>query len=370
MPHSSDYMLLSKGPSLPAAGYGYTGLLQRKWLYHLIFWIAYFLFAALISLSIHRIFNGNFYWKLLTLVPPDMLLVYWNIYGLIPALLFKRKFFFYFLSLAISIFLQSALGIWLHRLYALSGTEAFANVKDFNVRNFSIQALNAIYLLGLTMGLKFVKDRMLQKELLQEKEKQHTEMELSLLKSQLQPHFFFNTLNNLYSLTIQKSDLAPEVVLKLADLMSYMLYESGAPTVALGKEILHLENYMAIEQLRFGQRLTVLFEKEGLTEELKIPPLLLFPFVENSFKHGFRHTIGAGRIEIALQAEGAHLFFRISNPVEREAGRETEGPVSDSAGIGLKNVIRRLDLLYGSRYTLDLVQAENIFSVHLKIPVV
>lgn len=135
---------------------------------------------------------------------------------------------------------------------------------------------------------------MLQQQLLQEKERQHTATELSFLKSQLQPHFFFNTLNNLYSLTVQKSDQAPEVVLRLADLMSYMLYESGAPTVALDKEILHLENYMAIERLRFGQRLTLSFEKEGATEQVNIPPLLLFAFAENSFKHGMQHTIEPG----------------------------------------------------------------------------
>jgi two-component system, LytTR family, sensor kinase len=348
-----------------SSDYSDTGLLQKRGLYHVLFWIAYYAFAALISLSIHRIFDGRFYLELLTLVPPDVLLVYLNIYVLIPALLFKRKFFFYFLSLLISIFLQSALEIWLHRLYALSGTEAFVAVKDFNVRNFSIQALNAIYLLGLTMGLKFVKDRMLHRQLLQEKEKQHVETELALLKSQIQPHFFFNTLNNLYSLTIQKSDLAPEVVLKLADLMSYMLYESGAPTVPLDKDILHLENYMAIEQLRFGQRLSLSFIKEGLTAPVKIPPLLLFAFVENSFKHGLQHTIEPCSIEIRLKLQEDHLFFSVCNPL----GKEPAGERGNGNGIGLKNVTRRLDLLYGSHYTLELAQTKDVFSAHLKIPV-
>lgn len=357
MPHSSNYTFSFERPSAPA-----TGLLQKRGLYHFLFWVSYFVFAALISLSIHRIFDGRFYLELLTLVPPDMGLVYLNIYVLIPALLFKRKFFFYFLFLLISIFLQSALEIWLHRLYAFSGTQAFVSVKDFNVRNFAIQALNAIYLLGLTMGLKFVKDRMLQKQLLQEKEKQHVETELALLKSQIQPHFFFNTLNNLYSLTIQKSDLAPEMVLKLADLMSYMLYESGAPTVSLDKDILHLENYMAIEKLRFGQRLSLSFIKEGLNAPVKIPPLLLFAFVENSFKHGLHHTIEPCSIAIRLKLQGDHLFFSVCNPVG-------QGAADNGNGIGLKNVTRRLDLLYGSHYTLELARREDVFSVHLKIPV-
>lgn len=363
MPHSSHQSFLSRRLSLPGTGYGHAGLLQKRGLYHLLFWLSYFAFAVLISLSIHQIYDKRFYWELASLLPPDIVMVYLNIYVLIPFLLFKRKFWLYFLFLAGSILLKSALDIGLHRYYALSGTEAYSGVKDFNVRNFAIQAMNAIYLLGLTMGLKYVKDRMLQKELLQEKEKQHTEMELSLLKSQLQPHTFFNTLNNLYSLTIQKSDLAPEVVLKLADLMSYMLYESGTPTVALEKEILHLENYIAIEKLRFGQRLTVLFEKEGPTEKVEIPPLLLFAFVENSFKHGLQQIIGAGRIEIGLKVDGEHLYFRISNPV----GAMMTEP-GNGHGIGLSNVTRRLDLLYGAAYVLDLVQQESIFRVHLKIP--
>lgn len=346
----------------------YSFLFKRPsaWLYHFLFWVSYYVFAVLISLSIHQITDGRFYAELLTLVPLDILLVYLNIYVLIPALLFKRKFFFYFLFLGVSIFLKSALEIWMHRQYALSGTAAYVAVKNFNVRNFAIQALNAIYLLGLTMALKFVKDQMLQRQLLQEKEKQHTETELAMLKSQIQPHFFFNTLNNLYSLTVLKSDLAPEVVLKLADLMSYMLYESGAPTVALDKDIAHLENYIAIERLRFGQRLSLSFIKEGPLASVRVPPLLLFAFVENSFKHGLHHRIGPGNIEIVVKLESHYLFFSVCNPV----GQAPAAGNAPGNGIGLKNVTRRLDLLYGSGYTLELASTEDVFRVNLKIPVV
>lgn len=347
------------------ATYYYTGLLPKRRLYHILFWVAYYVFAVLISLSIHQITDGHYYLALISLVPPDVGLVYLNIYVLIPRLLFRKKFFLYLLSLLIAIFLHEALEIWLHRLYFLAGTPAFVYVKDFNVRNFSIQALNAIYLLGLTTGLKFVKDRMLQQQRLQEKERQHTETELRFLKSQLQPHFFFNTLNNLYSLTIQKSDLAPEIVLKLADLMSYMLYESGASTVSLDKEITHLENYIAIERLRFGPRLQLSFEKEGISGQVNIPPLLLFAFVENSFKHGLQQTIEPGKIEIMLALEDGHLFFSISNPVPgQSANRETNGN-----GIGLKNVTRRLGLLFGDRYSLDMREGAGVFRVQLKIPI-
>ena len=332
--------------------------------------MAYFVFAALISLSIHRIYDWHFYLELLSLLPPDILLVYLNIYILIPLFLFRRKFFFYFGILLISIFLQSALYIWLHGLYARAGTAAFAGVTRLNIRNLALQALNAIYLLGLTTGLKFVKDWMLQERQWQEKERRHAETELNFLKSQVHPHFFFNTLNNLYSLTIQKSDLAPEVVLRLSDLMSYMLYGSGAAAVPLDKEIINLENYIAIEQLRFGHRLTLSFEKQGITGAVEIPPLILLAFVENSFKHGLKNNIGAIHIDISVKVLPGMLYFSICNPTgQPAAGPGEEIMEAGNNGIGLKNVTRRLDLIYGAAYTLDLSETEDLFSVSLKIPV-
>jgi LytS/YehU family sensor histidine kinase len=251
---------------------------------------------------------------------------------------------------------------------------------------------------GLTTGLKFYRDWTEQQRQLQEKEKQQIALELSFLKAQVHPHFFFNTLNNLYSLTLQKSDLAPEVVLKLSSLMGYMLYESGAPYMPLDKEIANLENYIALERLRFGDRLTLSFEKEGITQNhIQIPPLLLLTFVENSFKHGMSQTVGEGRIDISLKADKNELVFRVDNSVGDLVARPANDfsnptPASDFSnpipandfsnptpasglsnptpanGLGLINVTRRLDLLYGSRYRLDRSETANHFHITLKIP--
>jgi two-component system LytT family sensor kinase len=341
----------------------YSLLITKPWVYHSLFWLSYYLFGSLISLTIHQIYDARFYLELLTLLPPDMLLVYVNLYVLMPALLLRRKFVYYFTALLICISLISSLNILLHRLYALAGSTIFASVSDFNSRNFAGQFLNCIYLLALVTAIKLLKDWMLQKQQLQEKEKQQVATELNFLKSQVHPHFFFNTLNNLYSLTLQKSDLAPEVVQKLSDLMSYMLYESGAPLVPLDKEICNLENYIDLEKLRFGPRLSLSFEKEGVTAPVRIPPLILLAFVENSFKHGMNHTTGDGRIDISLKVQPDRLWFSIDNPVESNV--EAAG---EKSGIGLKNVIRRLDLLYGTRYQLDLSGTEKTFHVILKIP--
>ncbi|HEV3325852.1 MAG TPA: histidine kinase, partial [Puia sp.] len=249
-----------------------------------------------------------------------------------------------------------------------------------------------------------LKDWMLQEKKLREKERQQIALELNFLKSQVHPHFFFNTLNNLYSLTLQKSDLAPEVVLKLSNLMSYMLYESGAALVPLDKEIANLENYIDLERLRFGNRLSLSFEKEGLfmpphgdthprdqltngphpPDSIRIPPLILLTFVENSFKHGMGSSIGDGRISISLKIQQQELLFTIDNSMETRHSTTSHHAATDhrstpagplkppteptTNGIGLKNVIRRLDLLYGPRYRLDLAETGDNFHVTLKMP--
>jgi two-component system, LytTR family, sensor kinase len=338
---------------------------------HLVFWLCYYVFGALISLSIHRIYDPRFYAELFTLLPPDMLLVYFNLYILAPVFLLKRKYPIYFLTLLLAMSAISALNIWLHHLYTLAGSSFFAANSTITIPNMAVQLLNCIYLVGLTTGLKFYRDWTEQQRQLREKEKQQIALELSFLKAQVHPHFFFNTLNNLYSLTLQKSDLAPEVVLKLSSLMSYMLYESGAPYMPLDKEIANLENYIALERLRFGNRLTLSFEKEGLSQNhIQIPPLILLTFVENSFKHGMSQTVGEGRIDISLKADQNDLFFRVDNSVGDLVAPHTGGFSNPSSanGLGLHNVTRRLDLLYGSRYRLDKTETANHFHITLKIP--
>jgi len=339
--------------------------ITKPWVYHSLFWLSYCAFAALISFSIHQIDDPLFYIRLLTLLPPDMLLVYCNIYLLLPRFLLKRKFLLYGLLLLICMSIIASLNIFLHHLYGLTGSSIHASTGKFNTPTFASQILNCIYLLGLTTALKFLKDWMIQRQQLQEKEKEQVALELNFLKSQVHPHFFFNTLNNLYSLTLQKSDLAPEVVLKLSDLMSYMLYDSGAALVPLDKEVVTLDNYIALEKLRFGNRLSLSFEKEGLHfpgAPIRIPPLILLTFVENSFKHGMNQIIGEGRITILLKVLPGELWFDICNDIALGNGTGAKN------GIGLRNVVRRLDLLYGARYTLDLSGTKDTFHVTLKIP--
>ena len=338
--------------------------LGKPWVYHTLFWAAYYIFAALISLSIHQIYDPHYYLQLLTLVPPDMALVYANFYLLTRLGLARKKWVLYIISILACLILISALNTFLHRLYARAGSPYFVHASDFDGPTFAARMLNGIYLLGLATAVKFLKDWLAQRQQLQEIEKQQVATELAFLKSQVNPHFFFNTLNNLYSLTLQKSDLAPEVVLKLSGLMSYMLYDSGAALVPLDQEVSMLESYIALEKLRFGSRLSLHFEKTGIGNgSTRIPPLILLAFVENSFKHGMSRITGDGLINISLLVKPGELLFQIDNPIWSDhPGR------AEKNGIGLQNVVRRLDLLYGPRYHLHLSETVDHFHVTLKIP--
>jgi len=331
---------------------------------HVVFWIVYISFIIALFYSIYHINDIKFYLLIPVFFPCEIVLVYFNLYVLMPRLLFRRKYVKYALVMLLLFVAVSSINTLLHRLNVQLGCVYYAVGSAFTFANLFERSFELFMLVSFTIGIKLAKDWILHMQWIQEKEKQYLETELNFLKSQIQPHFFFNTLNNLYSLTLKKSDLAPEIVLKLSDLMSYMLYESNAAKTPLTKEISYLQNYIDVEKLRFGSRLEVQFDIEGAVEQVYIPPMLLNLFVENSFKHGTKHLAYDIRINLLLRIENEYLFFTISNPLP-------EKPVvkNEAAGIGLKNVQRRLELLYGSNYTLDITENKNTYLVSLKIPV-
>jgi LytS/YehU family sensor histidine kinase len=198
----------------------------------------------------------------------------------------------------------------------------------------------------------------------QELEKEKMESELKFLKSQIHPHFLFNTLNNLYALTLDKSDHAPEVVVKLSDLLSYMLYECNAPLVPLAKEVQLLQDYLDLEKIRYHSELKVDFEILGRVNGKNIAPLVLLPFVENGFKHGLSKQINNPWINITLEIEDYLLKFTVENNKPRVDKADETGY---SEGIGLKNVRRRLDLIYGDQYSLEISGNSDNFSINLQL---
>jgi LytS/YehU family sensor histidine kinase len=187
------------------------------------------------------------------------------------------------------------------------------------------------------------------------------EAELNYLKSQTNPHFLFNTLNNIYSLARDKSDLAPESILGLSKILRYMLYEAGGAYISIEQELKIISDYIALEQLRYDESLRINFNHDIEDMKQALPPLLLIPLVENAFKHGVSETRGHPFVDIHLSVKNRQLAFYVKNSTEAFAD---ENAVKEN--IGLSNLRRQLELLYKD-YDLSVSKGESMFTATLKI---
>jgi len=183
--------------------------------------------------------------------------------------------------------------------------------------------------------------------------------ELEMLQAQINPHFFFNTLNNLYALTIKNSDKAPEVILKLSEMMRYTIYEGKKNLVPVKDEIEYLSNYIELHKIRYRNKVDIQFNHD-IDSNIEVTPLLFIIFLENAFKHGLEKNHETGYIHMNLEGNAEQIHFRIDNNFMLE-------PKSDTAGIGLSNLKRRLDLTYPNKYELNISTENNVYSANLKI---
>ena len=197
-------------------------------------------------------------------------------------------------------------------------------------------------------------------------QRQNLASELKFLKTQINPHFFFNTLNSLYALTLKKSDRAPEIVLKLSEMMRYMLYESNERMIPLTQEIKYIENYLELERLRHGDNFKMEMTIEGNPTGHQIAPLLFIPFMENSFKHGIDHQLKSGYVDIILNIKDRGLNLKVINSTPGDTGLP-QPQKKKSGGIGLTNVRRRLKILYPNKHKLEVKKGETEFEVILDL---
>ncbi|MFN8341182.1 MAG: histidine kinase [Cyclobacteriaceae bacterium] len=186
--------------------------------------------------------------------------------------------------------------------------------------------------------------------------------ELNFLKAQINPHFLFNTLNNLYYLAYTQSPNTTEVVAKLSQMMRYMIYDSNYPLVRLNKEIEYMQNYISLERLRLNNQIPVRFDVDGVTEDVQICPLILITFLENAFKHGVSSDAPGSWVNLLIKVTGSECLFVVENSKRPESQR-TDG----KSGIGLQNVQRRLHLSYPEKHTLVIRNTEDQYRVELKI---
>jgi hypothetical protein len=192
--------------------------------------------------------------------------------------------------------------------------------------------------------------------------RQKLEAELKMLKTQIQPHFLFNSLNSIYALALTKSDETPEMVLKLSEILNYLLYECDADEVPLEKEAAIIQNYIDLQKIRYGSRVLVEYIRKISYAEARIAPMVLLPFVENSFKHGAGAVRKEVSIDIALVADQIGIEFEISNSISSgEVKKDNQG------GVGLPNISRRLEMAYPERHRLEIINDKDKFTIFLKI---
>ncbi len=289
-------------------------------------------------------------------LPYDILLVYIMIYGLIPLLLQgKYRRFLGWLSVFLLFCLVS------HFLFRALVLIPFRTGKPTPIVNGGLNTsyltifttggfINQQAIIWTATGIKLLRCWYQKERNVQQLAYETLTVELDMLKAQIHPHFLFNTLNNLYSLTLRQSSRAPDMVLKLSGLLHYMLHECTGSTVTLMQEIAFLEGYIELEKLRYGDRLIITTTVEGDIEGKTIAPLLLIPFLENAFKHGASRQIDQARIDLRLQVEGHELTFYLENTTNPVTAQTHQMMLDRSghskAGIGLPNVKKRLQLIY------------------------
>lgn len=333
--------------------------------HHIVFWAIYFTFNFLRWGSYYNDYLYSFKSNLLGF-PIHITLTYFTIYYLIPKFIFKRKFFTFIIILVSSIFLMVYIK-YLLTYYLIShnvwpeGPATYSLTLNFTI----VMMLGELYVISFVTSIKLTMDWLRETGRVAKLEKEQLETELRFLRAQISPHFFFNTLNNIYSLSLEKSDKTPETIIKLSDLMRYVLYETKDKDQSLSKEIVFIQNYLDLEKIRYTQNLQLDFEVIGNPKGKKIAPMLLVQFIENAFKHGANQNIGKVRISIQIKIEDTFLHFRVSNTKPKNPAL----PINKkTGGIGLSNVEKRLKLRYGDdEYQLGIHEELDEYIVNLKL---
>lgn len=331
-------------------------------LYHFIFWILYFI---LNFIRWGSYFNDYWYSFKSNLVefPLHILIVYYNIYYLIPKFIINKKYFKYFLNLLIALALLYVVRTEL--IYFLVNKniwpEAIGNQKAFTFNHIVAVTLGEIYVIAFVTAIKITIDWISERTINESLESNQLKTELNFLKSQIQPHFFFNTLNNLYALALEKSDKTPSVILKLAQIMQYVLYDVKESKIELLKEINYIYTYLELEKLRYGDMINSKINIKGDLDKITVPPLLFLPFIENCFKHGSKNNEKVN-IEILFYKKMNFLFFSVENNYVKSNNFFTKH------GIGIKNIKRRLQLLYGNNFKINIFKKDNKYNVNLILP--
>ncbi len=331
--------------------------------FHIGFWIIYTAIFTVVEASYKGKYTEALAFELMNM-PMRLIVVYFNYFVLLPRFLLQGKTAKYFtytlLTLIVAGFIQRLANYKILSMF-------YSDLYDFGVwlpykflQTSMIIASPLILIIGISVIWKVAELQKRAKTLENEK----LQSELKYLKSQINPHFLFNTLNNIYGLSLENSEKTPELILKLSDFLSFSLYESTQKFILLEKEINLLNDFIDLEKSRFDDRVAVEVSIPENINQISIPPLILVPFVENAFKHSLKNETRIAHIFVKLEVVDGQLIYEVKNS-------KPDQTIEDSSprGIGLENIKKRLNILYDDQYKLQIEDEDESYSIVLKINV-
>lgn len=329
-------------------------------LYHILFWGVYIIAGALFLPVANN--TGVSILKQLPIFALHAVVVYINFQLLIPRFLLVRNYVSYVLSVVLLVFsVTFPIAIIIHTIIENHEFQSMVWSPIF----LYLLALSVLFSVILTMLLKFLKQWYEDQQVSRELTRVQLETELKFLKAQINPHFLFNSLNNLYALTLKKSDLAPEVVLRLSDILRYVLYDTNLGSVDIQKELSHLRDFIELERIRLGDRVKISVDLVEPPIDMNIEPMLYLTLLENAFKHGSNGLNDDAWVAISGYPTRDGYSLKIENSVNNK-----NKPRSEFGGIGLENLKKRLKLTYGDKFNLKINQTEEVYSALLEIQLI
>ena len=334
--------------------------------FHIIFWIAVWFFYVYFF-SYNSDDRAYVIWFSSFLMPLTIIITYLTVNRLIPRYLLRKKYLKFILYSFYVFALSSYLIAIIIYSFLIFFLEFDINAMPPMSKNFLFILILVYLIVGIVSSISILKNnfdtvsrnRELQNKILST-QLQLKDQELNYLKSQIHPHFLFNTLNTIYGLALEQSKQTPDVILRLSNLLDYILYQVNKPSVSLKEEVMHIEEYIELEKIRFEDRLIVNLRYDNIPENIKIAPMLLIPFVENAFKHGGLYN-GLLTIGIDIKLKNYRLDFTVSNTFIDDNNKMTIG------GLGISNIKKRLVYNYGENFTLEREAVEKLYIVKLSI---
>lgn len=335
---------------------------RRVVLLHLSFWCVYisFFLYQITSWRGREIDWGRVATAASLQITFAAIAAYLNYFILLPRFLQHKNFLRYAMEFIVPFALLMVVRIAFDRFLVdgFSGREEWVYSTRFVVQVCMTNLFIVIFVAMLRFAVEWINLEARKKEV----ENERLIAELNFLKAQINPHFLFNTLNNLYYLAYSKSENTTEVIAKLSQMMRYMIYDSNHPKVLLKKEIEYMLNYISLEKLRLNDQVPIKFNVSGNTENIWITPLIFITFLENAFKHGVNNSNRKAWVNISVNLQGSVCFYTVENSKNGDSKESVE-----KSGIGLRNVQRRLELSYPGAYELDISDTADTYLVKLKL---